>query len=123
MYIDRFHVETFPLSLCSVFACPNTLDILCDKLLDKLLKGATLVKERSRVAILRALYPQGSLSHLQYRQGASWNMNQPVTLAREGQKGLFASETGREPDHTFVFILTIALFAQILQQNIRSSVQ
>lgn len=58
MYMNRFHVETFPLSLCGIFACPNTLDILCDKLL-KLLKGATLVKERSRSAILKALYPKG----------------------------------------------------------------
>lgn len=50
----------------------NTLGILRDELLGKLLEGVTVVKGRSRLAISK------TVSHLEYRQGASWNMNQPV---------------------------------------------
>jgi len=61
---DRFLVEAFPLSLCSVIACPNRMDILCDKLLNKPLKGANTGKKRSRLTVSKALCPQGSVSHL-----------------------------------------------------------
>lgn len=99
------------------YAVSNTLGMLCDELLNKLLKGVPLVKGRNRMAISKTL-----VSHLEYRQGASWNMNQPVAEVWEAQKGVLVSEMGRELDHTFVFILTIVLFVWFVQQLISSSV-
>lgn len=64
-----------------------------------------------------------SVSHLEYRQGAPWDMNQPVAQLWEAQKGVLLSETGRELDHAFVFILVVALFVWFVQQHIWSSVQ
>lgn len=81
------------------FAVSNTPGILCDELLNKLLKGVTLVEGRSRLAIFQRLYP-------------TWNIDRVLPgiwtslwqrFERHRKVCFSLRQGGRELAHTFVF--------------------